>query len=256
MVPKLVHLRRQRYVLGHYYYYIITGQTKALTKTKTKDQEPGTQNTEKGNKTDTHTSEVQQIHIQMLSQYAIDSDGEPRINLYKRKMYLHNWVNSPIPQFSANLNHSNIVQRFGTWPSSGNNNEYRGSHTRAKTSSQKKNGPRNYRTGNICCRVTRNAGGCGVTRDQASATNFRCVRNARQAGCGDLFIAVCTAKAENCESTCTAWQKKGLRQYRNLCNGSCATLHVTPCVRQTCANVTLHGLTAATYIASTVQVTL
>ena len=30
-----------------------------------------------------------------------------------------------------------------------------------------------YRTGNICCRVTRNAGGCGVTRDQASATNFR-----------------------------------------------------------------------------------
>ena len=46
--------------------------------------------------------------------------------------------------------------------------------------------------------------------------------------------------------------KKGLRQYRNLCNGSCATLHVTPCVRQTCANVTLHGLTAATYIASTV----
>ena len=46
--------------------------------------------------------------------------------------------------------------------------------------------------------------------------------------------------------------KKGLRQYRNLCNGSCATLHVTPCARQTCANVTLHGLTAATYIASTV----
>ena len=51
-----------------------------------------------------------------------------------------------------------------------------------------------YRTGNICCRVTRNAGGCGVTRDQASATNFRGVRNARPAGCGDLFIAVCTAK--------------------------------------------------------------
>ena len=51
-----------------------------------------------------------------------------------------------------------------------------------------------YRTGNICCRVTRNAGGCGVTRDQAGATNFRWVRNARPAGCGDLFIAVCTAQ--------------------------------------------------------------
>ena len=54
------------------------------------------------------------------------------------------------------------------------------------------------------------------------------------------------------EERCVYQEKKGLRQYRNLCNGSCATLHVTPCVRQTCANVTLHGLTAATYIASTV----
>ena len=64
-----------------------------------------------------------------------------------------------------------------------------GQHRRQRTETRD-----DYRTGNISCRVTRNAGGCGVTRDQASATNFRRVRNARPAGCGDLFIAVCTAK--------------------------------------------------------------
>ena len=62
-----------------------------------------------------------------------DSAGSDPGLYYLEKIlqYLHNWVNLSIPQFSANLNHSIIIQRFGTWPSSGNNNEYRGSHTRA-----------------------------------------------------------------------------------------------------------------------------
>ena len=45
-----------------------------------------------------------------------DSAGSnPRLYyLEKILQYLHNWVNSSIPQFSENLNHSIIIQRVGT----------------------------------------------------------------------------------------------------------------------------------------------